>query len=787
MIEAKSRWVFRETNETVANQLAKQLNITPLVAKLLVNRGIQTMEEAQDFLFPKEQLHNPFLLKDMDICVKRINEAVEKKEKIIVYGDYDADGVSSTVVLLQALKSLGAHADYYIPNRFTEGYGPNETAFRNIKAAGYDLLITVDNGITGIHEAKVAQEIGLDLIITDHHEIGSELPEAIAIIHPKRLDGNYPFKELAGVGVAYKVASALLEKEPEYLLPFVAIGTIADLVPLHGENRVIVKRGLEKMKESKNLGLLSLIARTSIGQNEINEESIGFSLAPRINAPGRMDSACICVQLFLTDSKEEADELSKEIDLMNQQRQEIVNDITLEAIELVEKTEMHQTNKVLVIGKSNWHAGVIGIVASRLVDKYYRPVIVLTFDEEKGIAKGSARSIPGFNIYENLNLCKDFLPHFGGHPLAAGMTLLLENVSILREQLNEQADAIMSEEDFVPITELDGKVALSDITVESVEQIQLLAPFGMGNPKPKLLIDQITIPNLRKVGANANHLKISMTDGENHLDGIAFDMGEYADHISTLSSVSVIGELAINEWNNIRKPQLFMKDVAVKEWQLFDFRGSKQLDKMVELIPEKNRKIIVFQEQTITKLNLAPFLKDIRLIQTVQDALDCSLDNCHILLVDMPPNEQLLTSLITKERISRIYAHFYQEETQFFRTNPTRDHFKWFYAFLLKQGVFDLNRYGKDLAKHRGWSNNTIDFMTEVFFELDFVTINKGIISIKKDVQKKDLSESKTFKKRQELVQLEKDLLFSSYPQLKTWFDRWMKLSSLEEEKVLWI
>ncbi|HZG73958.1 MAG TPA: single-stranded-DNA-specific exonuclease RecJ, partial [Chondromyces sp.] len=554
---SNTRWIVRQTDDEKRISLAEELSVSPLLSSLLMNRGLTDSESARCFLFDKgDSFHDPFLLKDMDVAVSRIKEAITKKEPILIFGDYDADGVSSTAVIMSALEELGANVQFYIPNRFTEGYGPNEGAFRWAKDSGFQLIITVDTGIAALKEAALAKELELDLIITDHHEPGPELPEALAIIHPKHPHGSYPFPYLAGVGVAFKLAHALLGEVPEHLLDLTAIGTIADLVPLKGENRSIAKAGLRKLKQSSRPGIDALCQLTSTKKADINEETVGFMIAPRINAAGRLADADPAVELLMTNDRETAVMLAKEIDAMNKERQAIVNEITEEAIEMVRNQFPPEKYPVLVIGKEGWNAGVIGIVASRLVEKFYRPTIVLSFDHEKGQAKGSARSIAGFDLFKNLSTCRELLPHFGGHPMAAGMTLELSDVDELRNRLCALAREQLTEEDFVPIEELDAIVPLEEIDLSTIEQLNLLAPFGMANPKPKVMIEKVGLGNIRKIGSEQSHLKLLLEEEAASLDGIGFGMGYYADHIAPFSKVSVIGELAVNEWNNIRKPQI---------------------------------------------------------------------------------------------------------------------------------------------------------------------------------------------------------------------------------------
>ncbi|WP_102263700.1 single-stranded-DNA-specific exonuclease RecJ [Mesobacillus jeotgali] len=788
MLKPKSRWIVKKSDQTIIDSLAKDLNINHLTASLLVNRGLDTVEDARYFLFgQKSEFHDPFLLKNMDKAVERINKAIETQEPILVFGDYDADGVSSTTVLMKALAELGANADYYIPNRFTEGYGPNEKAFRSAADSGVGLIITVDTGISALHEATVAKDLGVDLIITDHHEPGPVLPDAFAIIHPKLDDSVYPFKDLAGVGVAFKVAHALLGRVPEHLLEFAAIGTIADLVPLLGENRLIALRGIEKLKSSQTPGLNALLKLAKTDRAAIDEETIGFMIGPRVNAAGRLGSADPAVQLMMTSDPEEAMMLAEEIDSINKERQNIVSQIAEEAVAEVEMYYPIEENSVLVVGKEGWNAGVIGIVASKLVEKYYRPTIVLSFDKEKGLAKGSARSIAGFDLFKNLSTCRDILPHFGGHPMAAGMTLNLNDVDDLRSRLNSLAKEQLKEEDLIPVSHIDARIDVKEITIETINELGMLSPYGVSNPKPKVLIDGANISTLRKIGADQSHLKLALEEEGNVIDGIGFGFGHLHDHISPSSKLSVIGELSINEWNNIKKPQIFLRDVAVKSWQLFDFRGLKRLEKLPDMIPGSNIKWILFNSDLKNKFS--PIIGDsLELVSTDEVAEQIELDQSNVVLLDLPSSKDILEKLFAGKNPGRIYVHFYKENSDFFTTMPTREHFKWFYAFLAKKGPFDFKRYGDELAKHRGWTKETIDFMSQVFFELDFVKINNGFISLEENVPKRDLSESKTYQHKVQAFTLENELLYSSYEQLKNWFDQFIQESVENEEAIIqWI
>lgn len=782
MLHSKTRWIVRDSDKQKENLLVKELNISPLVASLLINRGLDTVESARYFLFDQEQkFHDPFLLTGMDAAVSRIKLAIANQESILIFGDYDADGVTSTTIMMMTLQDLGADVQFYIPNRFTEGYGPNKQAFQYAKDIGIQLIITVDTGIAAINEATVAKELGLDLIITDHHEPGPELPEALAIIHPKLKNSEYPFHELAGVGVAFKLAHALYGELPEHLLEIAAIGTIADLVSLKGENRLIAQRGITYLKKTKNIGLKALFKRTGTELHSIDEETIGFLIAPRINAVGRLGSADPAVDLLLTDDIHEAEAIAEEIERLNKERQAIVTEITEQAIKQVEEKYPIDEYPVLVVGEEGWNSGVIGIVASKLVDKFYRPTIILSFDREKGVAKGSARSILGFDLFKNLSSCRDILPHFGGHPMAAGMTLKLEDVEELRNRLNLAAREQLTEADFIPATTLDGEFRLEDINLATIEEMQLLAPFGMDNPKPKIMIKEANISTMRKIGSNQNHLKMTIENEGHLLDGVGFGLGALYEHISPSSQVSVIGELSINEWNNIRKPQIFLQDLAINSWQLFDIRGVKRLESIKSIIPKEQVKWLVFHEENAHMFN-RNIEDEIITISSLEEASNLEIEHANIILADLPPAKNILEAMFTGKKPARIYAYFYQKESAFFSTLPTREHFKWLYALIVKKGPLDLNKYRNDIAKYKGWSLESIDFMSQVFFELDFVKINNGFISVNPGSMKRDLTDSPTYMKRNAQYTLESELLYSSYDELKRWFDETIQCSGIIEE-----
>lgn len=781
MLKPKARWKIKEQHSDQIDELVEQLHISPLVATLLVHRGLETVDTAKRFLFKEEMsYHDPFLLNGMEQAVTRIKAAIADKEKILIFGDYDADGVSSTALMYNALVSLSAKVDYYIPNRFTEGYGPNEPAIRRAKEDGYGLIVTVDTGIAAVQVAEVAKEIGLDFIITDHHEAPPILPDAYAIVNPKKPGCPYPFKGLAGVGVAFKVAHALLGRLPAEWLDIAVIGTIADLVPLVDENRLLVMEGLHALQATDKPGLVALKKKCSI-QDQVQADHVGFGIGPRINAAGRLESADPAVELLLTASEEEAELLATEIDGLNRERQTVVASITEEAIAVVERQFPPEDNDVLIIAGEGWNAGVIGIVASRLVERFYRPTIVLSLDSEKGLAKGSARSIVGFDMFKELSKSRDILPHFGGHPMAAGLTMKIEDVDTLRTRLCAQAKEVLSPDDFKPLTTIDIVAAIEDISVPVIQQLEKLAPFGVANPKPKVLLEDVHIQEMRRIGAEANHLKISFAQRGAQLEAIGFQCGYLHDEMTNQAKVSAVGTLSVNEWNGHVKPQLVLEDIAIKDWQLFDWRSvqKERLADKLKTLPADRRILAAFKRDTPSKLRLIG--------EDVYNAMDGSLPACgerFLVLLDVPQTpEQLRQLLIQHGKPSRIYTVFFQDSDSFFTTQPNREQFKWYYAFLAKRKTFDVTKHSQELAGYKGWSKHTIDFMTKVFTELGFVTVTDGIVSVAANPEKKSLEASETFRQKQEEAEIENELVYSSYEELRQWFSE--ALAQVKEESVV--
>lgn len=569
-----------------------------LVSSILYNRGITEKEEIQDFLTPTvEQLYDPYLLNDMEVAVKRIVTAIENREKITIYGDYDVDGVTSTSILYMYLRSVNGDVDYYIPERLSEGYGMNEAAIRYIKESGSQLVISVDTGITAVHECQVAKEIDLDVVITDHHECQSELPDAFAIINPKRPDNTYPYTMLAGVGVTYKLIQALAQvhnKQEEILeyIDLVAVGTISDIVPLLDENRVIAYFGLRKIMNTNNLGLRELLKVAGYDfEKKISSRYVGFMVGPRINAGGRMGDAKRGVELFTSNDPHEAYLLAHQMNEENNARQVREREIQEEAIRLIEDSSEIQNSKIMVVSSTGWHHGVIGIVSSRIKDLYYRPNLILTVDEE-GIASGSARSVEGFNLFKALESCKDILLKFGGHEAAAGLSLDASNIPELHRRLNEYADEYMTEDTLIPKLTIDDELTIPELDIDSVNSLSRLEPYGQSMEEAIFGISGV-IEEIKAIGKDGNTLRLNISENGQRLTAIGFKMAYFEPYFIRGNRITIAGSLSINEFNGRKSIQMMLKDMKFDN-QLVDYNKLDYLlmeGKFMDYIVDHNIKI----------------------------------------------------------------------------------------------------------------------------------------------------------------------------------------------------
>lgn len=563
-------WKIVETPLEQAYELAKQLGVSPLLGQLLVNRGITDPEKASAFLAPKiDQLPDPFLFKDMGQAVDRLEKAVKDQEQVLVYGDYDVDGVTSVALFIRVLgRLLPGKILYYIPKRLEEGYGLHLSSLQRAASKGVKLVITVDCGITAVEESRYLKNNGIDLIITDHHEPQTDLPEACAIIDPKVPDSGYPFSQLAGVGVAFKLLQGLASRIPDLKerlfknLDLVAFGTVADIVPLLEENRIIVKYGLEQIRKHENVGMRALIQTAGLGEREIDTGHIGYLLAPRINAAGRMGNPSIGVKLFLTNDPVQALDLAKELEKENQRRQLIENKVLQEAQLQIEAEPEFVQEHALVLAGEGWHPGVIGIVASKLVEIYHKPVILVGFEGDEG--RGSGRSIAGFNLFEAIEACGQYLVRYGGHEFAAGLTVARDQFPDFKRAFLDIAKASLNQEDLLPWLKIESMIDLTGIDLELVRELNKLAPCGPANPTPILGCKALQLVEYRNVGENGKHLKLKVSAANVIREGIGFNLGSLNQELASTKEVDLAFSLEENNWNGSTQVQLNLKDVVAR-------------------------------------------------------------------------------------------------------------------------------------------------------------------------------------------------------------------------------
>lgn len=568
-------WRVSSFDKKQAAQLAYEYGYDEFAVLLLNSRGITDPESVSEFLENEGELSDPFLIKDMDKAVNRIRKAVDNYEKIAIYGDYDADGVTATALLYLYLEAIGGNVIYYIPSRIDEGYGLHNQAIDFLHSQDVKLIITVDNGINSIEEANYIKSKGMELVITDHHHVGKELPDAVAVVNPHRDDDKSPFKDLAGVGVAFKLAAALEDGDCESVLAdfadIVAIGTIADIVPLKGENRILAIRGIQAINDSQRVGINALREIVGYQDKDFNSTGVAFTISPRINAAGRVESAVTALKLLLADDEVDANILAKQLDGFNCIRQETEADIVREAVEQIENNDRLKYSKVLVVDGDNWHSGVIGIVASKLVERYGKPAIVIAKDST-GIAKGSCRSIHGFSLFDALSDSSDLLVRFGGHTLAAGFSVADENIEQLRNRLNLYADKLPR---FYPILKLDCKLNPATINMEFVESLSSLEPFGAENPQPLFGIYKSSIMSIKPLGATGKHIRLSFEKKFTQFSGVYFGMStdDFPYKIGDVVDLAVTVDK--NEFRGEVKPNIYIKAVKSSDFNDEDYFTSE--------------------------------------------------------------------------------------------------------------------------------------------------------------------------------------------------------------------
>lgn len=703
-------------------KVAKKEGLDPVAAKLLYERGIHSAEELHTFLQPSlEDLHDPYLLHDMDKAVERIRRAIEDYEQILIYGDYDADGMTSASILKETLEEMGAEVQVYLPNRFTDGYGPNQSVYKYfIEQQGISLIVTVDNGVAGHEAIAYAQEMGVDVVVTDHHSMQETLPNAYAIVHPEHPEGDYPFKHLAGCGVAFKLACALLETVHADLLDLVAIGTIADMVSLTDENRVMVKYGLSLLKQTERAGLQELIKIAGIDIDSIDEETVGFQLAPRLNALGRLDDPNPAIELLTGFDDEEAHQIALMIDSKNIERKDVVQAIYDEA-----KTMLRRDRPVQVLAKEGWNPGVLGIVAGRLLEELQQPVIVLSIEDGK--AKGSARSVEAVDIFNALKDHQDLFIAFGGHAGAAGMTLevdKLEELALtLTDYIIENKLDLSSKSSLV----LDEELDLEELTLDTLKSFEKLAPYGMDNKKPVFYIRDFQVETARTMGQNNAHLKVRITKGAAGFDVVAFGKGNLALEFSQAKGLELAVTLSVNQWNGNTSLQLMLVDARVEGIQLYNIRGKQH--NLPEGVP-------ILDMADLSNLAGADSL----------------------VLANLPENLSDLKSVFQKHDFQAVYFKNEMATPYYLDGYGSREQFAKLYKTIYQFKEFDVRYKLAELANYLKIKQPLLVKMIQIFQELGFVTITDGVMTVNADAEKREIADSQIYQDLKKLV-IEQELM----------------------------
>ena len=711
-------WQFApQVEDADFTKIAKKAGLGPEAARLLFSRGIKDEDSLSRFLAPSlDDLHDPYLLHDMDKAVNRIRRAIEQGEFILVYGDYDADGMTSASILKETLEQLGAECLVYLPNRFTDGYGPNASVYKYfIEQQGISLIVTVDNGVAGHEAIDLAQSMGVDVIVTDHHSMPEVLPDAYAIVHPEHPKADYPFKHLAGCGVAFKLACALLEEVQVELLDLVAIGTIADMVSLTDENRIMVQYGLEVLRNTQRLGLQELFEVAGISSSDLTEETVGFQLAPRLNALGRLDDPNPAIDLLTGFDDEEVHEIALMIQDKNEERKEIVQAIYEEAKSLVDPNK-----SVQVLAKEGWNPGVLGIVAGRLLEELGQTVIVLNIED--GRAKGSARSIEAVDIFEALNPHRELFIAFGGHAGAAGMTLEAEQLDALSEILETYVKDKGIDAKGKNTLYLDEELDLESLSLETVKSFERLAPFGMDNQKPVFYIRDFQVENARSMGAGDSHLKLKISKGTASFEVVAFGQGSKTTEFSQVKQLELAVTLSVNQWNGQTTLQLMMVDARVDGVQLFNIRS-----KSVEL-PEG--------------VPVLDFTSD----------LPEMLSSPAIVVKNIPEDLSLLKQVLQEQDFSAIYFKNDISKAYYLTGYGTREQFAKLYKTIYQFPEFDIRYKLKDLSAYLKIEQILLVKMIQIFEELGFVTIENGVMKVNKDAAKRDIAESQIYQNLKQTV-----------------------------------
>ncbi|KAA9301859.1 single-stranded-DNA-specific exonuclease RecJ [Aerococcus sanguinicola] len=742
-------------------QLKEVLDLPDLLVDLLYQRGFQDEEAINHFLDEEPIIHDPFLLSDMDRAVDRLMAAIEAGQAILVYGDYDADGITAATILVEGLENMGANVHSYLPDRFVDGYGPNKDVYNYYIKQGIQVILTCDNGVKGHEAIAHAQAQGVDVIVTDHHEMADSLPDAYAIVHPRHPDQAYPFDDLSGAGVALKVVQALTGALPIDLLDLCAIGTVADLVSLTDENRSLVKLGLQQLKQTQRLAFIRLFEKLEISPSQIDEETIGFKIAPRLNALGRLSDANLGLQLLMSFDPDEVDEGLQEMEAINDERRALVDQIEAEARAEVDQRD--HLDDILVCWQDDWHEGVLGIVASRLVERYQRPCLVLTHKTDQALYKGSGRSVQGVNLFDLLSQLDDQMLAFGGHAMAAGLTIGEAKFADWQSGLQELGESIHEIVQRPAPLDLDGRLQPAAVNLVSLEALQGLKPFGTDNPKPRFLLEAGPISRIQQLGRDKQTLKLGLAEAAD-LSLIGFRMGKFAQQLSLGNPLEAAVGLSINEWQGKRSPQAFLLDMRVDEASVIDLRQARAREEVFAV----EEAYYLFQEAKYLAAYQDQIPSSSRGI--LVDELDQDLGEGYqqAVLFDCPQDLEAIRRFVQERGIKNLYLFAYSPKQVYLNGLPQREDFERYYRYLLGHPQLPLKGQAGVLASYLKLAEGQLVLMTDILEEAGLVAWQGDMLHILPVQGKVDLKAYLT--KYEQVLNSEQVLLYNDIESIRNYF-----------------
>lgn len=762
MLEAKYDWqIVDDQDPHLVQEIVEQCQLPRVLANLLVAHGYQSVQDVQLFLHPQvQQIQLPNKLHDMDKAVSRIRQAIEVGDQITVYGDYDADGMTATALMYETLETLGAHVNYYIPNRFKDGYGPNQAAYERLINDGTKLIVTVDNGVTGKKEIEYANQQGCDVVVTDHHSLPSELPKAAAIVHPQFPGDEYQFGDLSGVGVAFKVAWALLEELPSEMLDLVAVGEIADLVSMSKENHVLVSLGLQQLQQGLRPGVHALLKLAGVDEHELTSQDVAFKLAPRLNALGRIDDGNEGVRLLTTVDEQVAEKLAKKVDECNQTRQQLVQDITKEAMAKATAPDNLNRKTLLIVGHG-WHQGVLGIVASKIVEATGKPTIIASVNDGELVAKGSGRSVEGYDLFSALNQHRQLMTAFGGHTMACGMSFLITQVPQIAKALETAADAQGLDLEKKERLEVAGTVTTDDLTTDFYQQIQRLAPFGPDNAEPVFEIDHPQIARSQQIGKNNEHLKFTIADQHQKIDVLAFNHGQQSEAFAPGTQIKIVGTVSLNVWRGRRNVQFLLKDQIISGTAVVDLRTKRLTPEMFQ----KAAAYVVFNAK----------LRDNIDGHTNGEVVDgtranTKINSSRIVIVDTPREINELKQILKRNNeASVITLLLFDGRPRLNDDIPSRQQFVQLFQLIRNVKSINLQQQGSSLLQTLKVTRNQLILMIKVFLELRFVTMTNGLLKLSSHIENGRLDQTQVYQRYEKRLRVERTLLNSDSRSLVQW------------------